>query len=161
MAQQAQDDFYKDEEAMAMGFAAALNEEIRDLFRAEADIVQIDEPYLQSSADKAKRFGVAVIDRALEGVTGRTALHICFGYGLLVQGRPAGILISGGVGDRRFSRFRSRPPNPGLIVRCSKNCRTRPSFWECSTFQRARWRRPRQSPNEFAARSGTFQPNAL
>jgi 5-methyltetrahydropteroyltriglutamate--homocysteine methyltransferase len=90
MAQQAQDDFYKDEKAMAMGYAAALNEEIKDLFEAGADIVQIDEPYMQSSADKARQFGVDVIDRTLEGVNGRTALHICFGYGALVQGRPAG-----------------------------------------------------------------------
>jgi 5-methyltetrahydropteroyltriglutamate--homocysteine methyltransferase len=90
MAQQAQDDFYQDEKAMAMGYAAALNEEIKDLFRAGADIVQIDEPYMQSSADKAWQFGVDVINRALDGVTGHTALHICFGYGALVQGRPQG-----------------------------------------------------------------------
>jgi len=90
MAQQAQDDFYKDEKAMALGYAAALNEEIKDLFQAGADIVQIDEPYMQSSADKARQFGVDVIDRTLEGVNGRTALHICFGYGALVQGRPNG-----------------------------------------------------------------------
>jgi 5-methyltetrahydropteroyltriglutamate--homocysteine methyltransferase len=90
MAQQAQDDFYKDEKAMAMGYAAALNEEIKDLFEAGADIVQIDEPYMQSSPDKARQFGVDVIDRTLDGVNGRTALHICFGYGALVEGRPAG-----------------------------------------------------------------------
>jgi 5-methyltetrahydropteroyltriglutamate--homocysteine methyltransferase len=90
MAQQAQDDFYKDEKAMAMGYAAALNEEIKDLFGAGADIVQIDEPYMQSSADKAREYGVEVINRALDGVTGQTALHICFGYGALVKGRPDG-----------------------------------------------------------------------
>jgi 5-methyltetrahydropteroyltriglutamate--homocysteine methyltransferase len=90
MAQQAQDDYYKDEKAMAMGYAAALNEEIKDLFRAGADIVQIDEPYMQSSADKAREYGVEVINRALDGVTGHTALHICFGYGALVKGRPEG-----------------------------------------------------------------------
>jgi 5-methyltetrahydropteroyltriglutamate--homocysteine methyltransferase len=90
MAQQAQDDFYRDEKAMAMGYAAALNEEIKDLFGAGADIVQIDEPYMQSSADKARQYGVEVINRALDGVTGQTALHICFGYGALVKGRPDG-----------------------------------------------------------------------
>jgi 5-methyltetrahydropteroyltriglutamate--homocysteine methyltransferase len=90
MAQQAQDDFYKDESAMAMGYAVALNEEIKDLFRAGADIVQIDEPYMQSTADKARQYGVDVINRTLEGVAGDTALHICFGYGALVHGRPAG-----------------------------------------------------------------------
>lgn len=94
MAQQAQDDFYKDEKAMAMGYAAALNEEIKDLFGAGADIVQIDEPYMQSSADKAREYGVEVINRALDGVTGQTALHICFGYGALVKGRPDGYSLS-------------------------------------------------------------------
>ena len=90
MSQQAQDDYYKDEVALAMGYAAAVNEEIKDLFRAGADIVQIDEPYMQSAADKARRFGVAVVNRALEGVTGKTALHICFGYAALVHQRPPG-----------------------------------------------------------------------
>ena len=90
MAQQAQDDHYKDEVALAMGYAAAVNQEIKDLFRAGADIVQIDEPYMQSSAAKARQFGVDVINRALEGVTGKTALHICFGYAALVHQRPPG-----------------------------------------------------------------------
>jgi len=90
MAQQAQDDFYQDEVAMAMGYADAINEEIKDLFRAGADIVQIDEPYMQSSADKARKYGVDVVNRALAGVTGRTALHICFGYAALVHQRPSG-----------------------------------------------------------------------
>ena len=97
MAQQAQDDFYKDEKAMAMGYAAALNEEIKDLFGRDADIVQIDEPYMQSSADKAREYGVEVINRALDGVTGQTALHICFGYGALVKGRPDARFLSGGT----------------------------------------------------------------
>jgi 5-methyltetrahydropteroyltriglutamate--homocysteine methyltransferase len=90
MAQQAQDDYYKDEVALAMDFAAALNEEIKDLFLAGADIVQIDEPYMQSSAAKARQYGVKVVDRALAGVTGKTALHICFGYAALVHQRPPG-----------------------------------------------------------------------
>ena len=90
MAQQAQDDYYNDEAALALGYAGAVNEEIKDLFRAGADIVQIDEPYLQSSADKARRYGVDVVNRSLDGVIGRTALHICFGYAALVHERPSG-----------------------------------------------------------------------
>jgi 5-methyltetrahydropteroyltriglutamate--homocysteine methyltransferase len=90
MAQQAQDDHYKDEEALAMAYAAAVNEEIKDLFAAGADIVQIDEPYMQSAPEKAARFGVAVLDRALEGVSGTTAMHLCFGYAALVKQRPSG-----------------------------------------------------------------------
>ncbi len=90
MAQQAQDDYYKDEVALAMAYAAAVNEEIKDLFRAGADIVQIDEPYLQARPEKAKRFGVQVVNRALEGVSGPTVLHICFGYAAIIHQRPSG-----------------------------------------------------------------------
>ena len=90
MAQQAFDEYYHDEVAMAMDYAAAVNEEIRDLFAAGADIVQIDEPWMQSAADKARQYAVKVINRALEGVTGRTAIHTCFGYAALVPGRPDG-----------------------------------------------------------------------
>src|SRR2546421_10865458 len=90
MSQQAQDDFYKDEAELAMALAAAVNEEIRDLFAAGADIVQIDEPYLQARAEKAKRFAIPAINRALEGVSGLTALHTWFGYAHLVHDRPNG-----------------------------------------------------------------------
>jgi 5-methyltetrahydropteroyltriglutamate--homocysteine methyltransferase len=85
MAQQVQDDFYRDEEAMAHDYAAAVNAEIKDLFAAGADIVQIDEPYLQARHDKALRFGLSVLRRALDGVKGTTALHICFGYALTIK----------------------------------------------------------------------------
>ncbi|HZT52686.1 MAG TPA: 5-methyltetrahydropteroyltriglutamate--homocysteine methyltransferase [Stellaceae bacterium] len=90
MAQQAQDDYYKDEVALGMAYAAAVNDEIKDLFAAGADIVQIDEPYMQSAPEKAARWGVAVLDRALEGVSGTTAMHLCFGYAALVKQRPSG-----------------------------------------------------------------------
>ncbi|HEV2414740.1 MAG TPA: uroporphyrinogen decarboxylase family protein [Candidatus Dormibacteraeota bacterium] len=90
MSQQAQDDYYKDEEALAMALAAAVNEEARDLFAAGADIVQLDEPYLQARAEKAERFALAAINRALEGITGTTALHTCFGYAHIVHNRPKG-----------------------------------------------------------------------
>jgi 5-methyltetrahydropteroyltriglutamate--homocysteine methyltransferase len=90
MAQQAQNDFYASEEEMALDYAAAVNEEIRDLFAAGADIVQIDEPYLQARPEKARQYGVRVVDRALEGIAGRTALHICFGYAAVIHERPAG-----------------------------------------------------------------------
>ncbi|TME70176.1 MAG: 5-methyltetrahydropteroyltriglutamate--homocysteine methyltransferase [Chloroflexi bacterium] len=90
MSQQAQDDFYKDEEELAMALAAAVNEEVRDLFAAGADVVQLDEPYLQARAEKAARFAVKAINRALEGVEGTTALHTCFGYAHIVHNRPNG-----------------------------------------------------------------------
>jgi len=90
MSQQAQNDFYKDEGEMALDYAAAVNEEIKDLFANGADIVQIDEPYMQARPEKARRYGVAAVNRALEGVTGTTALHICFGYAAIIHVRPSG-----------------------------------------------------------------------
>ncbi|HXN91622.1 MAG TPA: uroporphyrinogen decarboxylase family protein [Candidatus Sulfotelmatobacter sp.] len=90
MSQQAQDDYYHDEEALAMALAAAVNEEMRDLFAAGADVVQIDEPYLQARSEKAERFALAAINRALKGVEGTTALHTCFGYAHIVHNRPNG-----------------------------------------------------------------------
>ena len=90
MSQQAQDDHYHDEEALAMALAAAVNEEVRDLFAAGADVVQLDEPYLQARAEKAARFAIRAINRALEGINGNTALHTCFGYAHIVHNRPNG-----------------------------------------------------------------------
>jgi 5-methyltetrahydropteroyltriglutamate--homocysteine methyltransferase len=90
MTQQAVDEFYRDEKALALDYAAAVNEEIKDLFAAGADVVQIDEPWMQSSPDKAREYGTAALNRALDGVRGTTAVHICFGYAALVAGRPAG-----------------------------------------------------------------------
>jgi len=90
MAQQAQDDFYRDEEAMALDYAAAVNAEIKDLFAAGADVVQIDEPWMQARPEKAKAYGIAVLNAALAGVTGTTAVHICFGYAQTVKQKPSG-----------------------------------------------------------------------
>ncbi|MEY4249637.1 MAG: hypothetical protein RJA87_1270 [Pseudomonadota bacterium] len=83
MTQQAQNDYYPSAEALAMDYAAAVNEEVRALFEAGVDVVQLDEPYLQARADQARDYALAAIDRALEGVTGTTVLHICFGYALV------------------------------------------------------------------------------
>ena len=90
MSQQAQNDFYKSGEEAAMDYAAAVNEEIRDLFAAGADIVQIDEPYMQARPEKAREYGLAALNRALEGIKGETAVHICFGYAAIIHQRPSG-----------------------------------------------------------------------
>jgi 5-methyltetrahydropteroyltriglutamate--homocysteine methyltransferase len=90
MSQQAQDDFYGDPAALAMDLAVAVNEEVKDLFAAGADVVQVDEPYLQARAENAKRFALPAINRALEGAGGTTALHTCFGYAHVVHQRPNG-----------------------------------------------------------------------
>src|SRR6185436_13581272 len=90
MLQQAQNDFYKSEEEAAMDYAAAVNEEIRDLFKAGADIVQVDEPYMQARPEKARQYGLKALNRALDGVSGTTAVHICFGYAAIIHARPEG-----------------------------------------------------------------------
>lgn len=89
MSQQAQDDFYGSLPEMALDYAAAVNEEIGDLFAAGADIVQIDEPYMEAQPEKARQYGLTALRRALDGITGTTALHICFGYAAMVRDKPA------------------------------------------------------------------------
>jgi 5-methyltetrahydropteroyltriglutamate--homocysteine methyltransferase len=89
MAQQAVNEHYKDDESLALAYAEAVNEEVHALFAAGADVVQLDEPWLQAHAEAARRYGVKAIDRALAGVKGTTALHLCFGYAALVKDKPA------------------------------------------------------------------------
>jgi 5-methyltetrahydropteroyltriglutamate--homocysteine methyltransferase len=90
MSQQAQNDYYKSAEEAAMDYATAVNEEIRDLFAAGADVVQIDEPYMQARPDKARQYGLKALNRALDGIAGATAVHICFGYAAIIHQRPSG-----------------------------------------------------------------------
>ncbi|MFN8722399.1 MAG: 5-methyltetrahydropteroyltriglutamate--homocysteine methyltransferase [Rhodospirillales bacterium] len=90
MSQQAQNDFYKTDEEAAMDYAVAVNAEIRDLFAAGADVVQIDEPYMQARPKKAEEYGLKALNVALDGITGTTAVHICFGYAAIIHERPTG-----------------------------------------------------------------------
>jgi 5-methyltetrahydropteroyltriglutamate--homocysteine methyltransferase len=90
MTQQAHDDFYKDEEAMAMDYAVAVNAELRDIKSAGIDVVQLDEPWLQARPDAAMRYGIRALNRALEGVPGPTIVHLCFGYAQFVDKKPSG-----------------------------------------------------------------------
>jgi 5-methyltetrahydropteroyltriglutamate--homocysteine methyltransferase len=90
MSQQAQNDFYDSEAEMALDYAAAVREEIKDLFAAGADYVQVDEPYMQARPEKARQFGLDALNAALEGVKGKTAVHICFGYAAIIHERPSG-----------------------------------------------------------------------
>jgi len=90
MSQQASNEAYPDVASLAMDLAAAVNEEVRDLFEAGADVVQIDEPWLQARAEQAREYALPAINRALQGATGTTALHTCFGYAHIVHDRPAG-----------------------------------------------------------------------
>jgi len=90
MAQQAQNDYYRNEEDMISDYAAAVNAEIKDLVNAGADIVQVDEPYLQARPEKAHRYGLRALNQALDGVHAATAVHLCFGYAAIIHQRPSG-----------------------------------------------------------------------
>jgi len=90
MSQQAQNNFYKDDQEMVLDYAVAVNAEIKDLFAAGADIVQIDEPYMQARPEKARKYGLRGLEAALDGVKGTTAIHICFGYAAIIHVRPSG-----------------------------------------------------------------------
>jgi 5-methyltetrahydropteroyltriglutamate--homocysteine methyltransferase len=90
MAQQAQNDYYTSSEDLALGYAEAVHDEVADLFAVGADIVQLDEPYLQARPEEARKYGVKAINRALDGITGTTAVHLCFGYAAIIHDRPEG-----------------------------------------------------------------------
>jgi len=90
MTQQAQDDHYGDPRAMALDYAAAVNAEMKALFEAGADIVQLDEPYVQARSDLAREFAVEAIDKALGGATGTTVVHLCFGYAHYMNDKSGG-----------------------------------------------------------------------
>jgi 5-methyltetrahydropteroyltriglutamate--homocysteine methyltransferase len=91
MAQQAQIEYYGgSREEAAMDYAAAVNAEMRDLFSAGADVVQIDEPYMQARPEEARAYGLRALNRALDGISGTTAVHICFGYAAIIHVRPSG-----------------------------------------------------------------------
>jgi 5-methyltetrahydropteroyltriglutamate--homocysteine methyltransferase len=90
MSKQAQNDYYKTDEALALDYADAVNAEIKDLFAAGADVVQLDEPWMQQHPDKAREYGLKALNRALDGVTGTVAVHLCFGYAAVVHEKPPG-----------------------------------------------------------------------
>jgi 5-methyltetrahydropteroyltriglutamate--homocysteine methyltransferase len=114
MAQQAQDDYYKDEEALAMAYAAAVNEEIRDLKKAGADVIQLDEPWLQARAERAARYGVKAINRALQGIGGTSVVHLCFGYAAAVKDKPSGYSFLAQLAETSASQISIEAAQPRL-----------------------------------------------
>src|SRR5688500_9095716 len=114
MSQQASNEAYDDEAELAMDLAVAVNEEVRDLFAAGADIVQIDEPWLQSRAEKAREFALPAIDRALRDVPGTTALHTCFGYAAVVHDKPDGYPFLAELADCTADVLAIEAAQPGL-----------------------------------------------
>ena len=114
MAQQAQDDYYKDEEALALAFASAVNQEIQDLRAAGADVIQLDEPWLQARPDRAARYGVKAINRALQGVSGTTVVHLCFGYAAAVSSKPSGYSFLPQLADTSAAQISIEAAQPRL-----------------------------------------------
>ena len=114
MAQQAQDDYYGSTESLALGYAEAVGAEVRDLFAAGADIVQLDEPYLQARPEPAHRYGVKAINRALEEAGGTTAVHLCFGYAAIIHDRPSGYSFLSELADCRADQISIETAQSGL-----------------------------------------------
>ena len=132
MSQQAQNDFYTDEEEMALDYAAAVNAEIHDLFAAGADVVQIDEPYMQARPEKARKYGLKALNAALDGVTGTTAVHICFGYAAIIHVRPEGYSFLPELAASPVRQVSIETAQSNLNCSCSRSCRARPSASACS-----------------------------
>ena len=114
MTQQAQNDHYRDDRDLALAYAEAVNEELRDLKAAGADVVQIDEPYLQARPEPAREYAVEAIDRALEGIDGETVLHTCFGYAHIVHERPSGYPFLRELNECAATHVSLEAAQPGL-----------------------------------------------
>jgi 5-methyltetrahydropteroyltriglutamate--homocysteine methyltransferase len=116
MSQQAKNEFYKDDEELAMAFAAAVNAEARDLQEAGADVIQLDEPWVRNNPDLARRYAVKAINRALEGITVPTVVHLCFGYAAVVPGstKPAGYSFLAELADTNAEQISIEAAQPKL-----------------------------------------------
>ena len=114
MSQQAQNDYYSDDESVAMAYAEACNAEIRDVFAAGADVVQLDEPYMQARPEAARRFGLDALNRALDGVDGTTAVHICFGYAAIIHDKPSGYSFLSELADCSCDQISIETAQPNL-----------------------------------------------
>jgi 5-methyltetrahydropteroyltriglutamate--homocysteine methyltransferase len=114
MSQQVQNEFYKDEAELAMDYADAVNAELRDLKATGVDVVQLDEPWVRAAPDKAAQYGVAAINRALAGIPGPTAVHICLGYGHLVRNKPSGYAFLPQLADSLASQVSLEAAQPQL-----------------------------------------------
>ena len=122
MAMQAADDYYNDPEALAMDMAAAVNQEVRELFAAGADVVQLDEPWMESRPEQARAFAVKAINRALDGATGTTAIHLCFGYAYIVRdAKPKGYHFLGELNDSAADQVSIEAAQPGLQIEAIKS----------------------------------------
>ena len=125
MSQQAQDDYYLDGKALAFAFADAVNGEIKDLFTAGADVVQLDEPFLQARIKPARAYGVAAINRALEGIAGTTAVHLCLGYAALIKDKPSAYSFLAELNDCDVDQISIEAAQPSLDLNVLKQIRNK------------------------------------
>ena len=114
LSRQVQNDFYQDEEELAMDYAIAVNEELRALKATGVDVVQLDEPWVRTAPDKAIRYGVRAINRALEGIEGPTVVHVCFGYAAVVSEKPSGYGFLAELGDTVAQQISIEAAQPRL-----------------------------------------------
>ena len=114
LSQQARNDFYKDEEELAMDYAVAVNQELRDLKATGVDVVQLDEPWVRQSPEKAARYGIKAINRALQGIEGPTVVHLCFGYAAVVANKPSGYSFLGQLSDTVADQISIEAAQPRL-----------------------------------------------
>src|SRR5690349_9725467 len=114
LSQQAENAFYADEEELAMDYAVAVNEELRALKTSGVDVVQLDEPWVRTAPDKAARYGVKAINRALDGIPGPTVVHLCFGYAAMVKNKPAGYAFLPQLADSAAGQISIEPAQPRL-----------------------------------------------
>ena len=116
MSQQARNEFYKDDEELAMAFAEAVNAEALDLQKAGADVIQLDEPWVRNNPDLARRYAVKAINRALQGITVQTVVHLCFGYAAVVPGstKPAGYSFLAELSDTSAEQISIEAAQPKL-----------------------------------------------
>jgi 5-methyltetrahydropteroyltriglutamate--homocysteine methyltransferase len=114
MTQQAQNDHYADDRSLALAYAEAVNEELRDLEAAGAEVVQIDEPYLQARPEPAREYAIEAINRALDGIEAETVLHTCFGYAHIVKDRLSGYPFLRELGDCRATHLSLEAAQPNL-----------------------------------------------
>ena len=125
MSQQADNEYYPDREALAMAYATAVNEEVRELFAAGADVVQLDEPWLQGRWEEAAKYGIPAVNKALEGIRGVTALHLCFGYAYVVKQKPAGYSFLPELEHSVVQQISIEAAQPGLDLSILKELPTK------------------------------------
>jgi len=125
MTQQVKNEFYKDAEELAMDYAVAVNEEARDLVKAGADVIQLDEPWLRNDPDAARRFAVKAINRALEGITVPTVVHLCFGYAFLVSNKPASYFFLSELADSNAQQISIEAAQPKIDLGVLKDLSTK------------------------------------